>query len=390
MYNFDYHIPTKIFFGKDQIVKLPAEIKAIATKILLVYGGGSIKRNGIYDTLLPLLKEAGIEVYERSGVEPNPRVTTVAKGAQMCKEYGIEAVLAVGGGSTIDCTKVIAAAAYYDGDPWDLVIRKAPITNALPVFSVLTASATGSEMNNGAVISNMDTNDKLGIGHPSMLPRASVLDPTYTYTTNKHQTAAGTADIMSHTLENYFSKADDFYLLDGMAEAMLKTCIKYGPVALEDPENYEARANLMWTSSLAINGSVRWGKADAWSVHSMEHQLSAYYDITHGDGLAILTPAWMKHILSENTLDRFVKYGVNVWGIDASLDKWEIANRSIDMTQDFFVNSLGIPATLREVGIDESQLEVMAEKASTPALQNDVYVPLFPEDVLAIYKLCLG
>ena len=245
-------------------------------------------------------------------------------------------------------------------------------------------------MNNGAVISNMDTNDKLGIGHPSMLPRASVLDPTYTYTTNKHQTAAGTADIMSHTLENYFSKADDFYLLDGMAEAMLKTCIKYGPVALEDPENYEARANLMWTSSLAINGSVRWGKADAWSVHSMEHQLSAYYDITHGDGLAILTPAWMKHILSENTLDRFVKYGVNVWGIDASLDKWEIANRSIDMTQDFFVNSLGIPATLREVGIDESQLEVMAEKASTPALQNDVYVPLFPEDVLAIYKLCLG
>ncbi|MBQ6833493.1 MAG: iron-containing alcohol dehydrogenase [Lachnospiraceae bacterium] len=390
MYNFDYHIPTKIFFGKDQIVKLPAEIKAIATKILLVYGGGSIKRNGIYDTLLPLLKEAGIEVYELSGVEPNPRVTTVAKGAQMCKEYGIEAVLAVGGGSTIDCTKVIAAAAYYDGDPWDLVIRKAPITNALPVFSVLTASATGSEMNNGAVISNMDTNDKLGIGHPSMLPRASVLDPTYTYTTNKHQTAAGTADIMSHTLENYFSKADDFYLLDGMAEAMLKTCIKYGPVALEDPENYEARANLMWTSSLAINGSVRWGKADAWSVHSMEHQLSAYYDITHGDGLAILTPAWMKHILSENTLDRFVKYGVNVWGIDASLDKWEIANRSIDMTQDFFVNSLGIPATLREVGIDESQLEVMAEKASTPALQNDVYVPLFPEDVLAIYKLCLG
>ena len=389
MYNFDYHIPTKIFFGKDQIVKLPAEIKAIATKILLVYGGGSIKRNGIYDTLLPLLKEAGIEVYELSGVEPNPRVTTVAKGAQMCKEHGIEAVLAVGGGSTIDCTKVIAAAAYYDGDPWDLVVRKAPITNALPVFSVLTASATGSEMNNGAVISNMDTNDKLGIGHPAMLPRASVLDPTYTYTTNKHQTAAGTADIMSHTLENYFSKADDFYLLDGMAEAMLKTCIKYGPIALAEPENYEARANLMWTSSLAINGSVRWGKADAWSVHSMEHQLSAYYDITHGDGLAILTPAWMKHILSENTLDRFVKYGVNVWGIDASLDKWEIANRSIDMTQDFFVNSLGIPANLREVGIDESQLEVMAEKASTPMLQKDAYVPLFPEDVLAIYKLCL-
>ncbi|MEA4920853.1 MAG: iron-containing alcohol dehydrogenase [Clostridiaceae bacterium] len=390
MYNFDYSIPTKIFFGKGQITKLPSEIKKVASRVLLVYGGGSIKKNGIYDALMPLLKDAGIEVFELSGVEPNPRVTTVAKGSDICRKHNIEAVLAVGGGSTIDCSKVIAAASYYDGDPWDLVTRKAPVTNALPVFTVLTASATGSEMNAGAVISNMDTNDKLGLSNPAMMPRASVLDPEYTYTTSKYQTSAGTADIMSHTFENYFSKASDFYLLDGMAEAMLKTCIKYGPIAMEDPQNYEARANLMWTSTLAINGIVRLGKADAWSVHSMEHQLSAYYDITHGVGLAILTPAWMRHVLSENTADRFANYGINVWDIDKRLPKMEIAEKAIQATQDFFVKGLGIPATLREVGINESKLEIMAEKASTEALQKDAFVPLFPKDVLEIYKRCLG
>ena len=390
MYNFNYHIPTKILFGQGKISELPAEIKAVASRILLVYGGGSIKRNGIYDALMPLLQEAGIEVVELSGVEPNPRVTTVIRGADLCREHKLEAVLAVGGGSTIDCSKVIAASALSEGAPWDLVTGNAPITAALPVFTILTAAATGSEMNNTAVISNMETNDKLGVKHDAMLPRASVLDPTYTYTTGHHQTAAGTADIISHTLENYFSKADDFTLLDGMAEAILRTCIQYGPTALKEPENYEARANLMWASSLAINGSVRWGKADAWSVHSMEHQLSAYYDITHGDGLAILTPAWMEHILSDATLDRFVRYGVNVWGIDPMLDKHEIAERSILMTRDFFVRTLGIPGTLREVGIGEEHLQIMAEKASTPALQTSAYVPLFPEDVLAIYKRCLG
>lgn len=389
MYNFNYHIPTKILFGQGKVAELPAEIKAVASRILLVYGGGSIKRNGIYDALMPLLQEAGIEVVELSGVEPNPRVTTVIRGAELCREHKLEAVLAVGGGSTIDCSKVIAASALSEGAPWDLVTGKAPITAALPVFTILTAAATGSEMNNTAVISNMETNDKLGVKHDAMLPRASVLDPTYTYTTGHHQTAAGTADIISHTLENYFSKADDFTLLDGMAEAILRTCIQYGPTALKEPENYEARANLMWASSLAINGSVRWGKADAWSVHSMEHQLSAYYDITHGDGLAILTPAWMEHILSDATLDRFVRYGVNVWGIDPMLDKREIAERSILMTRDFFVRTLGIPATLHEVGIGEEHLQIMAEKASTPALQTSTYVPLFPEDVLAIYKRCL-
>ena len=389
MYNFDYYIPTKIFFGKGALDKLPSEIALHASKVLLVYGGGSIRRNGIYDALLPLLARAGIEVCELSGVEPNPRVTTVARGAQLCRENGVGAVLAVGGGSVIDCSKVIAAAALSAGDPWDLVTGKARITAALPVFTVLTAAATGSEMNNGAVISNMETHDKLGVKSPAMQPVASVLDPTYTFTTSRHQTAAGTADIMSHTLENYFSRAADFTLLDGMAEAILKTCIQYGPAALKTPDHYEARANLMWASSLAINGLIRWGKADAWSVHSMEHPLSAYYDITHGDGLAVLTPSWMTHVLSEATLDRFVRYGVQVWGVDPALDKWEIARRSIDITRDFFTRVLGIPGSLRALGIDETHLEEMAQKASTPALQKDAFVPLFPNDVLAIYRRCL-
>ena len=390
MYNFDFCVSTQIFFGKGQVVKLGPAIKKVADKVLLVYGGGSIKRNGVYDDVVRTLNDSGVEFVELPGVEPNPRVTTVKKGGDLCKEHGLQAVLAVGGGSTIDCSKVIGAAALYDGDPWDLVVDRTKIQKVLPIFSVLTASATGSEMDNGAVISNMETNDKLGTGHPGMLPVASVLDPVYTYTCSAHQTSAGTADIMSHTFENYFSKADDFMLLDGMAEAILKTCIKYGPIALEKPDDYEARANLMWASSHAINGLISKGKADAWSVHSMEHQLSAYYDITHGDGLAILTPAWMRHVLSDATLDRFVKYGVNVWGLNPALPKREIAEKAIDLTQDFFVNKMHIPATLREVGIDESKLEIMAQKASTKALQTAAFVPLYPEDVVAIYKSCLG
>jgi len=390
LYNFEFCVSTEIFFGKGQVVRLGPAIKKRADRILLVYGGGSIKRNGVYDDVVGTLNAAGVSFVELSGVEPNPRITTVRRGAALCREHDLQAVLGVGGGSTIDCAKVIGAAVRYDGDPWEFVADRTKITDSLPIFTVLTAAATGSEMDNTAVISNLETNDKLGTGHPSMLPVASVLDPVYTYTCSAHQTAAGTADIMSHTFENYFSRADDFALLDGMAEAILKTCIRYGPVALEKPDDYEARANLMWASSHAINGLIAKGKADAWSVHSMEHQLSAYYDITHGDGLAILTPAWMRHVLSDATLGRFVRYGVNVWGLDPALPGREIAERAIDLTQDFFVRRLHIPATLREVGVDGSKLELMAQKASTRALQTAAFVPLFPEDVLAIYRSCLG
>ncbi|MBR6136167.1 MAG: iron-containing alcohol dehydrogenase [Clostridia bacterium] len=383
MYNFTFQIPTRINFGKGQISHL-SELKESGNKVLMVYGGGSIKRSGIYDEAMKILKEAGLEVFELSGVEPNPRIESVRKGVEICKENCIDMVLAIGGGSVIDCAKVVAGGARYEGDPWDLVIAPAKIKAALPVYSVLTLAATGSEMDTFAVISDMSKNEKWGTGSPLFTPKMSVLDPTYTFTVSQKQTAAGTADMMSHTFENYFTSVEGF-LQARFCEAVLKTCIKYGPIAYNDPENYEARANLMWASSWAINGTLNAGSGVAWCVHPMEHELSAFYDITHGQGLAILTPHWMRYVLSENTVDKFVEYGVNVWGIDDKLDKFEIANKAIDMTADFFKNELHIPMTLREVGITEkTNFEIMAEKAANGC--KGCYVPLSKEDIIKIFE----
>ncbi|MBR4878880.1 MAG: iron-containing alcohol dehydrogenase [Clostridia bacterium] len=386
MKNFFYDIGTKIYFGEGSIENLGPAIKPYSDKVLLCYGGGSVKKTGVYDDVVNSLKASGIEWVELSGIEPNPRVTSVNEGVRLCREHNITAVLAVGGGSTIDCSKVIAAGVAYEGDAWDLVIGKASITKVLPVFSVLTLSATGSEMDPTAVISNMDTNDKLGVKHPDMRPVASILDPKYTYTVSKYQTAAGTADIMSHIFEIYFSTVKSAYIADRMAEAMLKTCINYGVVAVNDPENYEARANLMWCSSLAINNLLSYGKGTAWSVHSMEHQLSAYYDITHGVGLAILTPHWMRYVLNEETVDKFVEYAKNVWDIDCDGDKFAAANKAIDKTAEYF-KAMGIPMTLTEVGIDETHFDIMAEKAA--AKYANIFVPLTKEDVKNIYRMSL-
>ncbi len=389
MLNFHYDIGTEIYFGKGQLSALPGAIQKVGVqKVLLVYGGNSIRRSGLYDQVKDLLAQARIQVEELGGVEPNPRVTSVNRGAQLCREKGLQAVLAVGGGSAIDCAKAIAAAVYYDGDAWDLVLQKAPVTQALPIFSVVTLAATGSEMDRTAVISNLETNDKLPLKYDVMRPTASILDPTYTYTVPRNQTAAGTADIFSHLVEGYFAR-EEAYLQDRMSEALMKTCVHFGPIALAKPEDYEARANLMWTASLAINELLAYGKGTAWSVHSMEHQLSAYYDITHGVGLAILTPAWMRHVLQESTLPKFVEYGVNVFGVDPALPQEEIAQRAIQATETFLFDSLGLPRTLRAVGIGEEHLEEMAQKAATPALYESAFVSLGAEDVLAIYRACL-
>lgn len=387
MKNFDYNIPTRVHFGKGQISKLRGEVKNFGHNVLLVYGGNSIKRNGIYDQVMEQLNDSDINVFELSGIAPNPRIDSARDGVKLCKECKIDVVLAVGGGSVIDCSKLIAAGAFYDGDPWDLVLKSSLIKEALPIISVLTLSATGSEMDGFAVISNMETNDKLGMGGEILKPRVSILDPEYTYTVPANQTAAGTADIMSHIIETYFHDVEGAYLQDRFAESLLKTCIEFGPIAVKEPENYDARANLMWASSHAINGMISYGTDVGWSVHPMEHELSAYYDITHGVGLAILTPRWMKHILSDKTVGKFVDYGVNVWGIDSSLDKFEIANMAIEKTYDFFA-SIGIPMNLREVGIDEENLEVMAEFASKRGAKYE-YVSLSKEDVLEIYKMSL-
>lgn len=387
MLNFNYSIPTKIFFGKDQINVLPNEIKKFGSKVLLVYGGGSIKKNGLYNKMVELLKDNNINYWELAGVEPNPRITSVRKGVEICKDNGIDLVLAIGGGSSIDCAKVIAAGYYYEGDSWDIVLDPRKIEKVLPIASILTLSATGSEMDAGAVITNLETNEKLGTGHPGMAPKFSILDPIYTFTVPTNQTAAGTADIMSHIFEVYFSATKEAYLQNRMAEALLKTCIKYGRIAIDEPENYEARANLMWTSSLAINGLLSYGKRTEWSVHAMEHELSAFYDITHGVGLAILTPYWMKYILDDNTIDNFVEYGINVWGIEASGDKFDIANKAIAKTREYF-NSLGIPSTLREVGINDEKIELMAKQAVRRGQLGNLRT-LNAQDVLNIYKAAL-
>lgn len=385
MNNFYFHLPTKVYFGKGQIKKLPEILSRLGKKALLVYGGGSIKRSGLYDEVLSLCKQSGTELFELSGIDPNPRVESVREGAKICKENDIDIVLAAGGGSTIDCAKMIAAAAKSEEDAWELVIHQDKIKDALPIVDILTLSATGSEMDPFAVISNMKENMKIGVTSELFKPKASIMDPSYTCSVPKNQTAAGTADIMSHIFENYFSNVNEGFMQSRMAEALLKTCIKYGPIAYNDPENYEARANLMWASSWAINGLLSAGNEVEWCVHPMEHELSAFYDITHGVGLAILTPRWMEYVLNENTLDKFVEYGINVWGIAPDKEKEEIAKEAIKNTYDFF-KGLDIPMTLKEVGIDETHLEEMAEKVGEI---KGAYKPLNKEDMLNIYKMCL-
>lgn len=387
MFNFDYSIPTQVFFGKGQISVLGKQIKRYGSKVLIVYGGGSIKKNGIYDIAIKILKENKIRFWEISGVDPNPRVSTVRAGIQMCRENRLDFILAIGGGSVIDCSKVIAAGFYYGGDPWDIVTDPSKIKKALPIASILTLAATGSEMDKFAVITNEETKEKLGTASKCLIPMFSILDPSYTFTVSKKQTAAGTADIMSHTLENYFNNTKGAFVQNRMAEALLKTCIKYGPIAIEEPNNYDARANLMWTSSLAINGIIEYGKKKGWSVHAMEHELSAFYDITHGIGLAILTPYWMEYVLDENTVSNFAEYGVNVWDIDKSKDKFNIAHEAIDKTKEFF-KLLGLPSKLSEINIGDENFKKMAEGATRYGKLGE-FKPLSKEDVINIYKAAL-
>lgn len=381
MNNFTYSIPTTIHFGKGQISHL-TELKESGTKVLLVYGGGSIKKSGIYDKAVELLGKAGLEIFELSGVEPNPRIESVREGVKLCTEHGIDMVLAIGGGSVIDCAKVVAAGALYDGDAWDLVINPEKIKKALPIYSVLTLAATGSEMDVFAVISDMEKHEKWGTASDYLKPKMSILDPEYTYSVSAKQTSAGTADIVSHIFENYFTNVEHADVQARFAEGLLKNCFKYGPIALKEPDNYDARANLMWTSSMAINGILSNGAEVAWCVHPMEHELSAFYDITHGEGLAILTPHWMEFALNEKTAGKFAEYGRNVWGITET-DDVKAAKEAIKCTKDFF-KQMNLPSTLTEVGIDDTHFEVMAEKAAKGCIGS--FVPLTTEDIIKIYE----
>ena len=399
MYNFTFHVPTKVHFGEGQISHL-AELKESGDKVLLVYGGGSIKRAGIYDKAMEILGEAGITVFELPGIEPNPRIESVRKGAEICKAEGIDMVLAIGGGSTLDASKVIAAAAVYDGDAWDLVLHSNLIEKALPIYSVLTLAATGSETDGVAVISDLTKNEKWPTEAPAMVPTMSILDPTYTFSVSKKQTAAGTADMMSHVMENYFSMVPGAEIQEQFAEGILRTCVKYGPAALAEPDSYEARANLMWAAPHAINGLCGCGISPGWGMHAMEHELSAFYDITHGQGLAILTPVWMDYLLSGNAAAapagsemndkvaaKFARFGREVFGIDPLHDLKDryVAEDAITSLKKFFFETMEIPATLSAVGItEESHFDEMAEKASKGGKRW--FVPLTKEDVIEIFR----
>ena len=389
MNSFVYDIPVRVYFGENQLHHLGEELRKYGRRVLLTYGGGTIKRIGLYDRVVEELRKADMELFELSGIEPNPRIESVREGVKICKEQGVDVLLAVGGGSTIDATKFMAAGACVEHDAWEFFGADAkPIERALPIVTILTLSATGSEMDSGGVISNPDTQDKLGRLAPAMLPKVSFLDPTLTYSVGAYQTACGAADIMSHIMEVYFNMNKDLFMLDKFMEGMLKTVVRFAPVAIAEPENYEARANLMWCSSWAINGFINGGRKKAWSCHPMEHELSAVYDITHGLGLAILTPRWMEYCLDESNVERYVSFGVNVFDIDKSLPKMDIARESIKRLEEFFFGTLGLKSTLREVGIGREHFESMARKACR---YGDIrgFKTLTPADVERIYEMCL-
>ena len=353
--------PTKVFFGEGVIKNLGIEIKTFGNKVLLVYGLGSIKRNGIYEDVLAQFELMDIEFVELGGVKPNPRLATVVEGAKICREHKVDMVLAVGGGSVIDCAKAIAAAACYDYDPWRLITFQDKPLKALPLGTVLTISATGSEMNDGSVITNEATKEKFGWGSEFLYPKFSILDPTYTFSVNRHQTACGIVDMLSHLFEFYFSIEEEGYISDRMSEAVMTTVIKYGKTAILEPDHYDARANLMWASSLALNGYVNRAKSFEGFNHIVEHAISAKYDIAHADGLAILIPNWMGYVLDDTTSEKLGKFARVVWGVKDE-DDMEAARHGIERTRRFF-EFLDMPTNLSDLKIDDRLFEEILDHA---------------------------
>jgi alcohol dehydrogenase YqhD (iron-dependent ADH family) len=388
MHGFQFHNPTKIIFGEGTVDQLADHVKPYGNKILLVYGGGSIKKSGLYEQVIAQLKTIGAVIYELSGVEPNPRLTTVQKGIALCRENGIEFLLAVGGGSVIDATKAIAAGVPYEGNVWDFFSNKATIQKALPLGTVLTLSATGSEMNGSSVVSHWEEKQKRGMGSIHVYPQFSILDPTLTYSVPRDQTVNGIVDIMSHVFEQYFSQTEHTPLQERLCESILLTVIENSGPALELPKNYEARANLMWCGTMALNGGlISVGMQNDWSSHGIEHEVSAIYDIPHGAGLAIIFPNWMKYVYKLR-LDRFVQFAERVWHIDsAGKSPEEAALAGIEATRDFFTR-IGAPSRLAEYQIGSEHLDKMAEEAVRYGPIGS-FKQLNKSDVKVILEMCL-
>jgi hypothetical protein len=386
MENFVFNNTTKIIFGKDVESQVGSELKG-CKKILLHYGSGSIKKSGLYDRVVKSLQEAGIEWVELGGVKPNPSLSLVYEGIHLCRQNQVELILAVGGGSVIDSAKAIALGVCYAGDVWDFYNSGAEPQQALPVGVILTIAAAGSESSVSSVITRPEGLLKRACNHQVIMPRFAMLNPELTYTLPPYQTACGVADIMAHVLERYFTRVKNVDLTDRLCEATLKTVLNFARRALENPRDYEARAEIMWAGALAHNGLLGTGRTGDWASHMIEHELSGIYDVAHGAGLAVVIPAWMEYVYNED-LNRFVQYAVRVWGVDGCFgEPQRIALEGIARTKDFF-RRIGLPVSLKDMHIGDDRLEEMAEKATQKgALGN--FKKLEKADVLEILKKAL-
>ena len=386
MNDFRFYNPVRIHFGKEAMAQLPEELAGVGKKILLVYGGGSIKASGLYDRVLAALAEAGKDVVELAGVMPNPRTEKVYEGIDLCKAHGIDFILAVGGGSVIDCAKAIAVGARTDRDFWQaFFVNWEEAEDAIPLGTILTIPATGSEMDRSSVITNWATGEKNGYDSDLTYPVFSILDPTLTYTLPKHQMVNGIVDTLSHIWELYFSEPDTESVTDALAEALMRSVISATRTALKDPTDYVARANIMWASTFALCGMLNNGKKTDWASHNIEHPLSAVFDVAHGAGLAVVHPNYMKYFCSYAP-ERYARYAVQVWGVDpAGKTTLAVAQEGIQRTRDFF-NEIGAPATLTDLGIPESAIEDLAARTD---LSCWAYKELTREDVKAILRMSL-
>ena len=393
MNDFQFQNTTKVYFGKNQLQHLHEEVLKYGDKVLLAHGGDFIKSSPLYQKVIDELKSNNIEVYELGAVEPNPRHTTVNRGVKMCKENGIQTTLAIGGGSTIDCCKAIAATSLSESNNiWDLVEGKVAWKDALAVIAMPTIASTGSEMDKSCVIANVDLGIKSGINGEPIRPKAAFLDPTNTFTVPARQTACGGFDIMAHLFDmNYFVNSEKYPLQFNVVETLLKTVKIQLPIAIKEPENYTARATMLWATSWALNSFCTSGFKTQASLHALE-QFSSSYDLTHGLGLAIIMPKWMKFLLDRDktVADDFARFGINVMDVEDTGDKVAVAYKTIEALQKFIKEDLGLPVYLSELGIDDSKFDEMKVKAcyGQSSLPR-AYRPLTQEDCLEIYRMCL-
>ncbi|WP_085522901.1 iron-containing alcohol dehydrogenase [Tuberibacillus sp. Marseille-P3662] len=389
MDTFVWNNPTKLIFGYGQTAELKNEVPLYGNKVLLVYGGGSIKKNGLYDEVVNHLKSIDVDIVELSGVEPNPRLSTIHKGVTLCKEHDVDFILAVGGGSVIDGSKTIAAGAKYDGDVWDFVSKKAKPDTALPLGTVLTLAATGSEMNSGAVVTNWETHEKYGWGSPLLFPKFSILDPANTYTVPENHTVYGIVDMMSHVLEQYYHRQSNTPLQEHMCEAVLKTVIDAAPKLLENLKDYEARETILYSGTIALNGMLQMGTRGDWGTHNLEHAVSAIYDIPHAGGLAILFPKWLKHIVDKGQgIDKTKQLAVRVFDVDPTgKNDQDIAIEGIDRLSAFW-DRLGAPSRLADYDITDEKLDFITDHAMANGPFGG-YKTMERQDVLDVLKSAL-